>query len=269
MKRSKAEVDDRRKKILKIIRTTGDARVIDIARYLRVSEITVRRDLQYFEDRKIIDRYYGGARVRENEPAVRKDLITVCREEIARYAAGIVEDGDILFLNTSSTALMMIPFITARDITVITNNANAVTTQKHHNVRVVLTGGEVYNVKGTLVGEFAWQSISRTTANKTFIGCSGLSIENGMTTGILNEVDLNRAMFRRTSGRAYILADHTKLGRDSSFISCDTDMITDIITDDHAPDEIVSEFKEHGIHVVQVDTGRRSSKNESQQVRDL
>ncbi len=252
MKNSRDIVDYRRKKILEILKKTGDIRVLDIAEHLKVSEVTVRRDLQYLEDQKIIERYYGGARVREETPKKQKDVVAICRDNIARFAASLVEDNDTIFINTSRTAIDMLKYITAKDITVITNNGNALFQKKSHTVKVILTGGELYNIKGTLVGEFAKNNLLRVSAKKAFIGCAGLSIENGMTTEILNEVDLNQAMLERVTGKAYILADHTKLNKNSSFVSCDITAISDIITDKKAPRDFVEQAKELGMDIYEV-----------------
>ncbi|MGN1381757.1 MAG: DeoR/GlpR family DNA-binding transcription regulator [Eubacterium sp.] len=247
MKRSRKLIEDRRKNIIAILQKTGEIRVPEIAGHLKVSEVTVRRDLQYLEDKKYISRYYGGAKIRTDASSVRKSEIEICRENIARYAASLVEDNDTIFINTSSTALQMLKYITAKNVTVITNNGRAIETPKHHTTKVILTGGELYNVKGTLVGEFAMHNIMSVSAKKAFVGCAGLSIENGMTTEILNEVDINRAMLTRATEAAYVLTDHTKLGKNSSFISCPIDLINEVITDERASADFIAKLKEKGI----------------------
>ena len=73
-----------------------------------------------------------------------------------------------------------------------------------------------------------------------------------MTTEILNEVNINQLMLQRVTDTSYILADHTKLGRNSSFVSCPTDSILNVITDEKAPQEIVDGFREYEVNVVQV-----------------
>ena len=251
MKRSGEIVDTRRKRILEILYKTGDIRVNEIASHMKVSEITVRRDLQYLEDSGLIERYYGGARF-HREKTTEKDELSLCRKSLAEYAASLVSDGDTIFLNTSGTVLRMLEYITAKDVTVITNNANAVAIPKSHTVTVMLTGGELYNLKGTLVGEFAYNNINKVTAKKSFIGCSGLSVENGMTTEILNEVVLNRAMMTRTIGESYIIADHTKIGNNSSFVSCELENIHNVITDSLASPSQVEAMRVKGIRVTAV-----------------
>lgn len=252
MKKSRNVVNARRSELLRIIEKTGDVRVMDIAQHLKVSEVTVRRDLQILEDKKVIERYYGGARVRRPSEKTRRDGTAVCRENIARYAASLIEEGDTIFVNTSSTALLMLRYVTAKDVTVITNNGNAILSPKPHGVKVILTGGELYNIKGTLVGEFALANINKVMAKKAFIGCSGLSLENGMTTDVLNEVEINKAMLQRVTKCAYIIADHSKIGRNSSFVSCELDMITHVITDELADGAVLQDLTDRGVEVHQV-----------------
>ena len=75
----------------------------------------------------------------------------------------------------------------------------------------------------------------------------------GMTTELLNEVNLNQMMFDHVSKGSYILADCTKFGKKSSFVSCPPDLIANIITDADAPADLVREFREKGTWVHQVD----------------
>lgn len=250
MKTSRDIVENRRARLLAIIEKTGDIRVPDIADHLRVSEITIRRDLQVLEDQKIIERYYGGARIRPRTPKKAMSDLMVCRENIARKAAAFVHDGDTIFINTSSTAINMIKYIAAKDVTVITNNGNAILAQKPYGVKVLLTGGELYNVKGTLVGEFAKNNLMKVTAKSTFIGCAAFSLENGMMSCLVNEVDLNHAMITRTTGNVYLLADHTKLGKNSNFTSCSIEEISHLITDDRAPRDFLDEIRTRGVEVI-------------------
>ena len=250
MKQSKAVVSERRKKLMEIVQKTGDVRVPDIAQHLQVSEITVRRDLQYLEDRHVIERYYGGARVVSEKATALRDRVSVAREMIARYAAEQVMDGETIFINTSSTALMAVRYITAKDVTIVTNNGNIVTSSHTPpHVTIILLGGELRNIKGTMVGEFTMHNLARVKADRAFIGCTAVNLESGMMTQFLNEVDINRNMLRQTTGTAYILADHTKIGEESNFVSCETDLIKNIITDAYTDPEALEMFRDRGIRM--------------------
>lgn len=254
MKRSRKLLKKRRSQILEIVEKLGDVKVLDLAENLGVSPITIRRDLLYLEDRKLLSRYYGGVKVRQEEKLDEVDEIEICKQKIAKYAASLVEDGDTIFINTSSTALAMIEYITAKDVTVLTNNGNAINHQRSSSLTIILTGGELRHIKGTMVGDPALDSINRTTAKKSFVGCSGLSVEIGMTTEFFNEVKINEAMLTRVVGEAYILADHTKFCKKSSFTSCPIEKIKNIITDDHISGEIIRQYEEKGIKIHQAES---------------
>ncbi len=252
MKRERALVESRRNKLIETLKNNGHVKVADLAEAFHVSPLTIRRDLQYLEDNKKLERFYGGASIISEKALIPEDEVTYYRELIARYAATLVEDGDTIFINTSSTALQMIKYITGKRATVITNNGKAIYTEHSPNISVILTGGELREVKEAMVGEFATNNLERVSAKKSFIGCSGISPESGMTTELLNEVNINQLMFRRATGPTYILADHTKIGKNSSFVSCSVNDIQNIITDELADPLIIGALTERGIHVYQV-----------------
>lgn len=258
MKNSRKEVESRREDLYSAIRENPMLRISELAERLGVSEPTVRRDLASLAEEKRIERFHGGARVSEHTPvdmvAERQTsfLKDSSREMIAKYAASLVEDGDTIFINTSSTAINILKYITARNVTVVTNNGHALDMSVSADITVILTGGEMNRGKCSLTGEFALGNIRKVSAKKTFLGCSGITTENGMTTEILNEVELNQEMLRRTIGKAYILADHTKVGYDSSFVSCPLGKISNIITDDEADRGILLDFQNCGIEVTVV-----------------
>lgn len=257
MKRSKTLVNNRRDKLLEILKADGTVKVEELAEKFKVSALTIRRDLRYLEDEKKIERFYGGASIlsKESEKEKVDDELMFYRKKIAKYAASLVEDGDSIFINTSSTALLMMKYIKGKHITVITNNGKAINMEHSSGVTVVLSGGELREVKDAMVGEFAVNSIGRVLAKKSFIGCSGLSLESGMTTEILSEVNINELMCSRVTGDVYILADHTKLGHNSSFVSCPIEKIGNVITDEKASKTMVEEMRKRGIWVACVGKG--------------
>lgn len=254
MKRSRKLVDGRRNKVLEVLRENGHVKVGELAEEFGVSPLTIRRDLQYLEDNKKLERFYGGASIVNDMLAAtdEEDEETLYRRLIAKYAASLVEDGDTIFINTSSTALRLLKHIDDRQVIAITNNGKAINIEHSPNVSIVLTGGELRDAKEAMVGEFALNNLERVSAKKSFLGCSGLSIESGMTTERLNEVNINQTMLRRATGPTYIMADHTKIGKNSSFVTSTVNRIKNIITDEKADENIVNGFRAMGIIVHQV-----------------
>ncbi|MCP1102974.1 DeoR/GlpR family transcriptional regulator of sugar metabolism [Aequitasia blattaphilus] len=251
MKREKAYVDGRRSQIVEILNKNPEANVNQLAKRLGVSVITIRRDLQYLEENKQVKRFYGGAVVTDQADNA-QDEVSLYRELIARYAATLVEDEDTIFINTSRNALQMIRYVEKDNVTVITNNGKAINYEKGDGVSIILTGGELRYPKEAMVGDFAVRNLQNIFAKKAFVGCSGISSLTGMTTEIANEVNVNQLMIDHATQAVYILADHTKIGRNSSFTSCGIDMVQHLITDEKADPEELELLREKGVHIHQV-----------------
>ena len=144
MKNNRARIQARRSEILMILRNSSHVSVRELAEKFQVSQLTVRRDLQFLENEHKLERFYGGAAsLEEDLSSAGPDETACCRDRIARYAATLVQDDDTVFINTSSTALQMIPYITARRVTVITNNGRIMEVPWPADMSVILTGGEL------------------------------------------------------------------------------------------------------------------------------
>ncbi|MBS4930451.1 MAG: DeoR/GlpR transcriptional regulator [Clostridiales bacterium] len=254
MKREQAYVEARRKKILEIMKKNSEVKVETLAKELEVSFITIRRDLQYLEDKKLLMRTYGGAIAVETEQTKQEEIL-LYRTLIAKYAAQFVEDRDTLFINTSSNALMMTKYITKNNVTVITNNGKAITSEHGQGVSIILTGGELRYPKEAMVGDFAIRNLQTIFAKKAFIGCSGISATAGVTTEIASEVKVNELMIHNATNEVYVLADYTKIGKNSSFISAGIEGVTHLITDEKAPEDLLEELRAKGVQIHQVKKG--------------
>ena len=252
MKRHKSIVDERRNQVLELLKIDPNLTADKLAEKLKVSSLTIRRDFQYWEEKNKITRYYGGARIIQNflESELDKNPLETRKNLIAKKASEFIESGDTIFINTSSTALLMLKYLKNKRVNVITNNANAVFVQKDPNIRVFLTGGELREPKEAMVGEFALNNLSKVSANKSFLGCSGFSSDMGMTTVTLDEVPINELMIKQCVGSKFILADGSKVGRNSNFISSSIDSVDVLITDESANTEQCKYLKDLGVRII-------------------
>lgn len=247
MKMNKEVVDNRRKIIMQKIQTNGTVTVDELAQELNVAPMTIRRDLQYWEEKGALVRFYGGARLVQTFVENGEDNNEAYKHAIAKYAAQFIDEGDTVFINTSSTALLMLHYIKNKHVTVITNNAKAVFVDYDPQISVVLSGGELRTPKESMVGDFALNNINRVTADKCFLGCSGFDIEAGMCTAILQEVSINETMIKRCKGPVFMLADATKIGKTHQFNVADISSFHYLITDQRVSEEQLAEFKERKI----------------------
>ncbi len=255
MKRERSYVEARRNQILDIMKKNPTVRVDELADKFQVSLITIRRDLQYLEDQRLLVRFYGGATSTKTEENVAETELEMYRRLIAMYAATMVEDGDSLFINTSRNALQVLEYVTCQNVTAITNNARVLRINYPDSVHVILTGGEIRYPKEAMIGDFAIRNVQTIFPKKAFIGCSGISPISGMTTEIAGEVKINELMIQNATKEVYILADHTKVGNNSSFTSAPIQRIKHLITDEKAPEDVLRELRALGVQIHQVHKG--------------
>lgn len=253
MKRSKSYIAARRDAIIALLESKGQVSVSKLAERFSVSTLTVRRDLDYLEGQHIISRQYGTAKLLNPLGRPSGSHQIRANKAIAREAAKHVQDGDCIFINTSSTALSIIENITAQDVTIITNNGKALLLKELPNVSLILTGGEIRPPKASMTGEFAINCIRRVAATKSFLGLTGLSVEYGLTSATAPEPAVNVMMLER-SRTHIIVADSSKIGETSSFQFGTTDEVNLLITDNGATDEQVEELRHAGIsQIIRVD----------------
>ena len=251
MNRKKNDIEHRRKALLEMIRQANGEHldIEQLSSLLMVSPVTLRRDLVALQEDGLVTRGYGKVAPVEHSSQSISAAVPDMLNRIAMRAAQFVEEGDILFLNTSRTALQMLRYIEAPNVTVITNNVLAINAPHRSDMTLILTGGEVRYPKYAMVGDVAQRTLQSVKATKAFIGCSGLSVESGMITEYFAEVSINSLMLSQLSGPVFLLAGHSKLGHNSNFTSGEIRQIHNLITDHAANPELVQQFKDAGVQV--------------------
>lgn len=158
--------NQRRDKILELIREDGHAKVLNLSRIFKVTEVTIRQDLERLEKEGLIRREHGGAVLIDIDAGVRN--ITLQNQNnnvpekmaIARKAVSLVRNGDTIILDSGSTtteiAKLLIDF---QNITVITNALNiALILGAHPHINLFVTGGEFKAPTLSLTGQKAADS---------------------------------------------------------------------------------------------------------------
>lgn len=255
MKKTQGIVSKRRERILDYLSTNETINTNELAEKLDISPLTLRRDLQALDDEGLIVRYYGGAKLVNNidNQNPQTNELNETKHLIAKYAADLIDDGDTIFINSSSTALLILEYLGNKRVYVVTNNGKALQSTIGPNIELVLTGGQVYERKQSLVGEFATYILSKITANKCFLGVSGISSDSGISTSVLQETLINHEMINRCSGPVYVLADSSKVGRHHNFSSGEIREVSHLITDSNIKETDIKELQEKGVTVIPID----------------
>lgn len=252
MKVHKSLVNQRRNDILRDLMEKEELTVNQISEKYKISSLTVRRDLDCLTALGKIKRFHGGARIIGNNTEM-NNVTEQKKNAIAKKAAELLRTFDTVFINSSSTALLILKYITTDHVTVITNNAKCLYDDYPKNTRIILTGGNLTFPKETLTGEFAMSNLEKTTASKAILGCSGLSPDVGLTTSVIEEASINRLMLKNAVQERIIVTDSSKLGHNHTFVSSTLESVSTIITDTDADKGILKELENQNIKIILVD----------------
>ncbi len=219
-------------------------------------KVTSKKYDKWLDSHQLISRTHGGAVfIPEAKNSQKTSKRNHTKHLLAEYAASLVEENDTIFINTSSTALEIIRYIHGKNITIVTNNASAVCIDHDPCIQIILSGGELRRPKFSLTGDFAMDTINQIHADKCFVGCSGLSIDCGLTTAVHSESSINRAMVERCYGLVYVLADYTKIGKRSNFFFAPLSSIDYLITGSEAKTKDLEDLSREGITCIRLGDG--------------
>jgi DeoR/GlpR family transcriptional regulator of sugar metabolism len=234
----------RRERILEYLALHKILASTDLSQWLGVSEATIRRDLEWLEEEGTLERTHGGATLSQRLPSEPEYMQRAlrCPEEkrlIGMTAARLIQEGDIVFINSGTTTTQVIRHVRPRkEITIITNNLAAALETGDAGFDLILVGGEFQHKSNSVAGRFAIDNLGQVYASKTFIGVDGISLKHGYTIPSNAEAEVLGVMLDRTHGPVYVVADHSKWGVVSNFevapVSSNLKLITDTGLDEHA-----------------------------------
>lgn len=227
---------ERRARILELLRQDKSVLVKDLCIRFGVTGETIRKDLAQLEREGRLIKTYGGAYIQEGvkneiDVSIRKMLLPEAKEAIAVCCAGLVEAGDTVFLDESTTCLAIARHLLEADITVVTNSLDiAQAFSESGRGKVLLSGGELDRKNRCFVGGSAEEFLSRYYVDKSFVSCRGADRLAGITDGSAVNGRI-RAMMLRRAGRRYLVLDHTKLDKTNFFRICDFDAVHAVVAD--------------------------------------
>ena len=211
--------EQRARAILQQVSQRQTVSVTDLCQITGASEATIRRDLNTLARQGRLVKVHGGATSLEEEEFLARepDLATKQRytrekERIARYAAGLVGDDDVVFLDTGTTALHMAEYLKDSKALFVTSSIDFAGRLSAHERHVYVLGGTLKPGTVDIVGAEALDALRRYNFTKVFLGVSGISISQGFTTPDPEAAALKLIAASRAQS-VYVLADSSKFGR--------------------------------------------------------
>jgi DeoR/GlpR family transcriptional regulator of sugar metabolism len=167
---------------------------------------------------------------------------------IGKLAASLIEDGDVVFINSGTTTTQVIRHIRGNaGITVFSNNVNAALEAREAGFTHYLIGGEFQPHSNSVAGRFASDNLRQVYADKAILGVDAVSLLHGCTVPSNPEAEVIKQMIERTQGQILIVADSSKWGVVSTFQIATIDEIDKLITDDEFDPSAIEALATHSV----------------------
>lgn len=246
---------ERRKEILAKLQQNKRVLVNDLSKTYNVTEETIRRDLEKLEKEGLVKKTYGGAILNESLNVdlpynIRKKTNVSNKQYIAEILSSIIEDGDHIMMDASSTAVYTAKYIkNKKDITLITNSVEILLDLSDiTGWKIISTGGILKEGSLSLVGYQAQKMLQSFHVDKTIISCKGIDIQNGFTDS--NEADMQiKNLMLKAANQKILAADSSKFDKTSFIQVSDFNDIDIIVTDTKPNQEWLQKFNSLNIKI--------------------
>jgi len=247
---------ERKNEILETLQKEQSVLVADLSQKYDVTEETIRRDLEKLEKEGYVKKTYGGAVLNTNRII---DLPLRIREKrnrkektvIATKVAELIEEGDSVMLDSSSTSLIIAQQLKKhKNLTVITNSVEVlIELSGNEGIKVISTGGILRDASLSLVGKSAREVLNRYNVDKAVISCKGVDIDKGVTDSNDREADVKRGMCSRAK-MVILAADNSKIGGVFFVKVTDMERGNILVTDKKLSSEYNEYFEQIGVQVI-------------------
>ena len=241
---------------MRLLESQDSVQVSELSEHFSVSAVTIRNDLSALAQEGLVARVRGGVRALQRGQSelgvdLRMRLEAHRKQAIARAAAALVDEGEAVALDSSTTAYYLaLELRSKRELVVVTNGLLiAAALADAPGITVLMTGGMLRASAMSLVGDLGADVLRTTRINKGFLGARGLSLERGLMDLNPDEVRIKAEMADACEHVVGIL-DSTKWHRSALLSFVASDGIDTLVTDADAPDGEVHAWRSAGIQVV-------------------
>ncbi|MED4225883.1 DeoR/GlpR family DNA-binding transcription regulator [Neobacillus cucumis] len=251
-------VAERQKKIVELVNERLSIRVTELSKIFSVTEETIRRDLEKLEKENLLIRSHGGAVSIEKEQGevsyLEREITNAEQKKaIAASAVRLIEPGDQIVLDASTTAWYVAKELPDMPLTVLTNSIKvAIELSKKEQIKVISTGGTLLSQSLSYVGPLAERSLSMYHVNKAFLSCKGVHLERGLSDFNESQALLKKQMIE-IADETILMVDSSKFGTRAFSRINPVSNIDCIITDSKIDKETKNELNEKKIKLLIVD----------------
>lgn len=247
----------RQASIVDIIEKNKTISLEEIKRQFRVSDMTARRDLLLLEKQGYIARIKGGAIVKKKIIKLhhsfheREKLHITEKKAIAMKAVELIEANEKIILDAGTTTLCIAKELSKREkrLTVATNSLAVANVLSDSPVDVMIFGGYIRKEVPDLIGPLTEKYLTEFHADKLFIGCDGIVIDQGLYTSDLYLSSIDEKMMK-IADRVILITDSSKFGKKAFMKYSTVDIIDTVVTDSNINQNVIKQLSDRGIRVL-------------------
>lgn len=240
--------EERFSAILELLQEKKAVTVVELTKILETSESTIRRDLNTLHDMGKLKKVHGGATLcneayltKEEDVPTKSQHYVAEKERIAKYAATFIEDEDFVYIDAGTTTERLIDYIGETKATFVTNGIVHAKKLIQKGFKAYVVGGQLKLSTEAIVGAEALSNLKKYNFTKCFLGTNGITLDSGFSTPDVEEALIKMEAVNRTH-KVFVLADHSKFGKQSSVSFANLDqavIITDELTDERYKEQTV------------------------------
>lgn len=249
--------EERQQYLLDLLNRYTIVKVKDVVRELDIADMTVRRDFQELEDKGLLVRVHGGAKIiadsknqtlTELSHKEKQSIHLTEKLEVAQIIADNIKDNETIFFGPGTTIELVYDFLKVNHAKIITNSIHVFNKFKHDTrFELILIGGSYRNKTGAFVGTIANDFISSIHVSKSFIGVNGID-QSAIYTSNEDE-GLTQKCALNIAEKKFIIADHHKLNKKDFYSFFSLKNVDYLITDSKIPKEDLMKI-ESEVHVL-------------------
>lgn len=237
------------------INDNGTVSLTELSEKFDVSLNTIRRDIAYLEKNGAIKKVHGGVTSTLGQGLTSYDFRTTKqqqeKEDIAKLAAELIEEGDLVFIDSGTTTSPIIKHVNPHiHFTVLTNNLDVMfEVSKHNNIELIVLGNRYYRKTRSFLTTNSTNDIEYYNISKAFMAATGVTIQNGLTNSDFHEHAIKKTVTEHTTS-IYLLADSSKFGKATLLTYCKLKRVDKIVTDKKLHADIVEHCTTHDIDLL-------------------
>lgn len=253
---------DRINHIKEILQESNTISIDELCATFNVSKNTIRRDIAELEKQDIIEKVYGGIMLKqgdgEPEPFASREVKHSKEKKIAaKLAASFVKDNDVIFIDSGTTTMHLIPYLThVKNLTILTTSLYIINAAANYSqFNIICTGGTFYYPSKAFIGSSVLKCLDNYNISKIFLASAGVSLENGVTNTSPLECETKKFVMSKSAPKI-LLIDSSKLDMASLMTFAQLKDFDDVIMDKKPAQKYITYFTNNNVNLCYPDSDK-------------